>query len=483
MRIRWICLVFLTLGVEASAQTPKPPVPPKTFDIESIDAYIAGAVLEKKTTGLSVAIVRDSRIVFAKGYGLRSIAEQKPVEVDTAFAAGSVTKQFTCAAILMLAEMGKLSVDDKVAKYFPHLNRAGEITLYQLMTHTSGYPDYYPLDFVDRRLMKPLEVDRIITEYAGGPLDFEPGTRWSYSNTGYMILGRVIDKVRGVDSPYQKFVEQQILRPVGLWKSGFPNETQRYIMPLNIVENENLAEGYTPFALEPLKPAIPEAGPWLYGAGDLWATASDLARWDIALMEGRILKPESFRLMTTPVTLRDGRVRDYGCGLNVKRENSGYTLSHGGAVSGFRASNTLIPRTKSAVVVLINDEQAEPEIVQTIVGLIGKAENPVDVPKVAGASAKDAALEFFHQMQAGKLDRSKLGEEFSIYLTDERIQEAAPKLKALGEPTKVEAASPRERGGLEVSNIRLTFPSMTLGGLLYRSPDGKIEQLLFNKVD
>ncbi len=469
MRIQLFALAFLACCFEASAQTPKPPVPPRTFDLEAIDAYIAAAVQEKNTTGLSVAIVRDSRIVFAKGYGKRSIENNEPVTVDTAFAAGSVTKQFTCAAILKLAEQGKLSVDDKVAKYFPTLTRAHDITLYQLMTHTSGYHDYYPLDFVDRRLTDDSTVDQIITEYAGVPLDFEPGTRWSYSNTGYMILGKIIEQVGSSSS----FVYNNILYPLGMWQSGFL--TNSFLA--------SRAEGYTPFALEPLSQAIPEKPTWLFGAGNLWSTATDLARWDIALMEGRILSPASYRLMTTPVTLKDGRVRDYGCGLNIKRENGGLTLSHGGAVSGFRASNTFIPRTKSAVVVLINDEQAEPDVVATIVGLINKAENPVDVPKVAGPSAKEAAVDFFHQMQSGKLDRKRLGEEFSVYLTDEKVAEAAPKLKALGEPTSVEASTPRERGGLEVTSIQLKFPSVKLGGLMYRSSDGKIEQLLFNKVD
>ncbi len=200
-------------------------------------------------------------------------------------------------------------------------------------------------------------------------------------------------------------------------------------------------------------------------------------------MLGRMLKPESMRLMTTPVTLNDGRVRDYGCGMNLKREGSTLILSHGGAVSGFRASNTLIPATRSAVVVLMNDEKSDGAIVSTIVNLLKPKETVADVPKVDGPPAKEAALDFFHQMQAGKLDRSKLAEEFSVYLTDERIEKAAPRLKALGEPTKVDAGSPRERGGLEVCNIRLTFDKLVLEGLMYRSPDGKIEQLLFNKAD
>jgi D-alanyl-D-alanine carboxypeptidase len=471
MRSRLFCLAFLAISIEACAQDVKPAAPPSSFDLDAIDAYVASVVREKGLTGLALSIVRDGKIVLSKGYGKRSMEDGTPVEPDTIFAAGSVTKQFACACVLLLAEDGKLSVDDKVSQYFPELTRGGDITLYQLMTHTSGYPDYYPLDFVDRRLSKPSPIDTIIKEYAGAKLDFEPGARWSYSNTGYLILGRVVEKVSG--QSLGAFLKSRILDPVGMVNAEFEPVKGDLSRP----------RGHLSFALGDSEPARPEADGWLHAAGGLWASTPDLARWDIALMEGRILKPESVRLMTTPVLLNDGRLRDYGCGLSVRREGSGNILSHGGAVSGFRASNTLIPRTKSAVIVLMNDEQSEGEIVSTIVGLLNKKDAVADTPKVDGPPAKEAALAFFHQMQDGKLDRSGLGEEFSLYLTDDRLQKAAPKLKALGEPTKADASNPRERGGLEVCTIRLTFPSVVLEGLMYRSTDGKIQQLLFNKTD
>src|SRR5262249_29473061 len=168
--------------------------PPRTFDVATIDAYVKAQVRQQGFPGISLAIVRDGKLVLAKGYGHRSIEDQAPVEPDTMFAIGSVTKQFACAAILLLAEDGRLSVDDKVGKYYPGLTYADRITLYDLMTHVSGYADYYPLDFVDRRLARPIEEDALLAEYAGTRLDFEPGERWSYSNTGYVLLGRVIKK-------------------------------------------------------------------------------------------------------------------------------------------------------------------------------------------------------------------------------------------------------------------------------------------------
>ncbi len=133
------------------------------------------------------------------------------------------------------------------------------------------------------------------------------------------------------------------------------------------------------------------------------------------------------------------------------------------------------------MVVLVNDEQSDPGIAHAILALINKVESPVDLPKIAGPPAKEVALEFFHQMQVGEVDRSKLGEEFSAYLAVEKLKAAAPRLKALGEPGKVEVLSTSERGGMEVASIRLTFKSAILRGLLYRSTDGKIQQLLFEK--
>jgi D-alanyl-D-alanine carboxypeptidase len=462
-------LLLLALPARTRAQPPKPPEAPKSFDVAAIDAYVAALVRTQGSPGLAVTIMRDGNVVLAKGYGKRSLEDGAPVEPDTPFAVGSVTKQFACACVLLLAEEGKLSVDDKVAKYFPGLTRAGEITLYQLMTHTSGYPDFYPLDFVDRRLQKPIAVDTVIKDYAAGPLDFAPGARWSYSNTGYLILGRVVEKVSG--EPFGTFLDRRIVRPAGMKDTAFE--------PAPGVSGR--ARGYLSFALGPFEPATPEAEGWVHAAGGLWASAPDLARWSLALMQGRVLKPESFRLMTTPVSLADGRSRDYGCGLSILRRDGETILSHGGAVSGFRAYSAMIPRTRSALALLTNGEPTDPALAQTLLGLLLQDEKAPDVPSVNGPRAREAALDFLHQMQAGKLDRGNLGEEFSAYLTDDRVRSAAPRLKALGETEKVEVENVRERGGMEVATIRFTFPSARLEGLLYRTPDGKIQQLLFGK--
>jgi D-alanyl-D-alanine carboxypeptidase len=469
----WALLLFSIQTPSAHSDSPKPPDPPRAFDLAAIDAYVAGRVRDQGFAGLSLAIVREGKLVFAKGYGKRSLEEGAPVEADTPFAVGSLTKQFTCACVLLLVEDGKLSVDDQVAKYYPGLTKAGHITLHDLMTHTSGYTDYYPLDFVDRRMKEPVTETALLAEYAGTKLDFEPNERWSYSNTGYILLGSIVSKVSG--KPFGQFLQERILGPLGMTHSAFepgPDFKAR-------------ARGYTSFALGPLEPAVPEASGWLHAAGGLWASATDLARWDIALMEGRVLKPASYRLMTTPRALLSGHTTGYGCGLNVQKSGDETVLRHGGAVSGFLAVNAMIPRTKSAVIIFTNNEHLAPDALHaTILTLLlndSKKHGTQHVPKVSGPPPEEAALDFLHQMQSGKVDRAKLGNEFAIFLTDERLQSAAPRLKALGEPENVKVVRVAERGGMEVALVRIAFKTAELEGLLYRTPDGKIQQLLFRK--
>lgn len=464
--------LMFTCTVVRAAVADSPPVKlPDSFDSPGVEAYIAEQVKTRHFVGLSVAVVRDGRIILEKAYG-RATLDGRPATAHTPFAIGSVTKQFACACIFNLADDGKLSVQDPVAKYFPNLTRAGDITLYDLMTHASGYPDYYPLDFVDRRMRRSIAADDLIKHYAGGKLDFEPGTRWSYSNTGYTILGRVVEKVSG--EPFGRFLERRILTPLGMTHTVFEPE----------LEKSTAARGHTSVLLGPAEAAPFEAPNWLNAAGGLFAPASDIARWDIGLMDGKVLKPDSLRRMTTPRELKNGKFADYGCGLTIGRQAGETIWSHGGAVGGYLAMNILVPRLKSAVVVLSNAEHADPSpLARDLVGLMLKdAERREEiVPKIAGPSTKEAAAAMFRQLQSGAVDRTRLGEEYNLWLTDQRIRDAATRLKDLGEPTGIEVSRARERGGMEASRTQFKFKSGTVEANMFRSPDGKIQQFLLTK--
>lgn len=465
--MRSIPACCLTLALTFSAGTlPSPgalPPAPTTFEPAAVDAYLAAWVKEKGLVGLAVTVVKDGRTVLAKGYGQATLAAtNRPVQPDTRFAIGSLTKQFACACVWLLAEDGKLSVNDKVAKFYPGLTRAQDISLLDLMQHTSGYPDYYPLDYVDQRMRRGIDPDELLRQYAGGSLDFEPGSNYSYSNTGYILLGRIVEKVSG--ESFASFLGRRILGPLEM------RDTVYEPAP----DAPNLAEGYSNFALSPPEPIDPEGRGWLGAAGGIYSTGADLARWNLALVEGRVLQPASYRAMIAPRTLSNGKVSDYGCGLGVRTQNGRPLLSHSGAVAGFNAWNVVIPSTRSSISLLCNLDGGLGTLPNQLLGLLLK-ETP-NVPKVAAAPALETARTLFKALQDGRIDRTGLSSDFNVYLTDDRLRRASQRLRGYGQPTAGELASSHERGGMEVTVCRLTFKKGALRTLMYRRPNGLIEQ-------
>ncbi len=449
----------------------------------ALEQAITQEIERRGGVGATVAVVENGQTILAGGFGRRSPDSAAPVDDGTLFGIGSVTKQFTAAATLLLAEQGKLSVRDKVAKYYPGLTRADDITLLDLMNHVSGYRDYYPLDFVDRPMQQQIEPDRLIRQFASAALDFEPGTRWSYSNTGFVLLGRILEKVSG--QPLGAFFSQHIFTPLGM--------THTVYDPSN--DDRRVAPGYTSFALTPMTRAVREGEGWVGAAGAIYSTAADIARWDIALMNGRVLKPDSWALMTKPRTLVNGQSSNYGCGLSVGSRDGVTVLTHGGAVSGFIARNTFVPETKTAVVVVINNEDgplanaivdralaavmpARAANLPVTTGPSGAREDRGQIPHVAGPEPGAQASALFTALQAGALDRTALGAEYSAFVTDAKVRAAADSLTPYGAITGVTVRSVAERGGMEVSSVRLTFAHGPLDALMYRSPDGKVQEYL-----
>jgi CubicO group peptidase (beta-lactamase class C family) len=463
-------LVLTTCGrpAERAGQAPRAaaaaihvPAPPPV-SVAWLDSLSRAYVARKHLIGLSVGVAQDGKIVFARGYGFASLADRTPVTPKTMFAIGSVTKQFSCASVLLLAESGRISMQDPVSKYFPSLTRAADITLLDLGNHVAGYRDYYPLDFVDREMEKATTIDSVIAEYAGRPLDFEPGTKRSYSNTGFLVLGRVVEKVSGV--PFGTFLEQHIMGPVGM-----PHT--KYDPPPG---GAGMAAGYTTFALGAPTPVPPEGAGWLGMAGGMWSTPGDLLAWDLALLGGRVLSAASYDLLTNPRRLADGRATGYGCGEGVNDRGEAIVLSHSGAVSGYTAQNTVVPATRSAVVLLTNvDFGSLGELNRAI---LAKLLPSVTVPEIKGPKVLEAASAFLARLRSGRVDRAALGDDFSAYLTRERLESARRTLAGRLSDVQVVAAS--ERGGMEVATVRFTVGSRPAEALMYRTPDGKIQEFL-----
>lgn len=437
-------------------------VPP--IDVAQLDSLIRQAVVSKHLVGLNAGVAQNGKIVLAKGYGLRALGGRDSVTPETMFAIGSVTKQFTCSSVLTLAHDGKLSMGDPVAKYFPDLTRASDVTLLDLGQHVSGYRDYYPLDFVDREMQHDETQDSIIDEYAKRPLDFDPGTHWSYSNTNFLILGRVVEKVSG--QSFGSFLTQHFFTPLGMQHTAYE--------PPHGAPGQ--ATGYTSFAFGPPIPAAPEGRGWAGSAGAIYSTPTDLLTWDLALVGGKVLSPEGYHTLTTPRHLTDGRSTGYGCGEGVQESGPAIILEHGGAVSGFVAENIVVPATRSAIVMLANTDFASLAALDD--SIIKKLLPHPDVPTIQGPPAVAAARTFLISLQQGHVDRSTLSDDYNVFLTPALIAGAHTSLRPI---SAVEVTNTAERGGMEVAAIKFKTGSDVERAVMYRSPDGKIQEVLFQR--
>lgn len=449
-------------GRGAERPQPPPPAAPAAFDPAAIDAWIAAEVARRGAVGAALVVVRGGETELARGYGVRRAGGAEAIDADTPFAIGSISKQFACAAALALADEGKLSMTDRVAAYYPALTGAAEIELADLGAHVAGYRDYYPLDYVDRRMTAPIAPDDLIARYAGLPLDFPPRTRASYSNTGYVLLARIVERVAGTS--YGALLAERFWRPLGMTRT-------------TLARPADAATGHVAFLLGDPEPAPAEAGGWLFGAGDLWASASDLARWDLGLADGTVLSEAARRAMATPRLTAGGRASGYGCGLAARQLAGETVLTHSGWVGGFVAYNAVVPRTRTAVILLVNDQHVDlGDLHDRVLRLA--LDDPGAIPAIATPAA-DAARALLRQLQRGRLEpaeRAALSDELDAYLDPRRVAAAAPRLRALGEP-RVTLVSRGERGGLEVSRLSIAFPARTVTATMFRGPDGKIHQL------
>src|SRR2546423_4857849 len=267
---------------------------------------IATQVLE--STGVpsaTAAVVKNGALIYANAYGAGKLEPRVSATSNMRYAIGSISKQFTAVAALLLQQEGKLRLDDPVSKYIPGLTRGNDVTVRMLLSHTSGYQDFWPQDYVMPGMLVKTTPQAIADAWAKKPLDFEPGSRWQYSNTNYTLAGMVVEKAAGM--PFFQFVRTRILQPVGLATAADFDGNPRAAT----------ATGYIRYGLGPLRPA-PDAGAgWMWAAGELAMTASDLAKWDICLIRHCLLSPQSYRELEREIVLNNGAGTGYALGLDV----------------------------------------------------------------------------------------------------------------------------------------------------------------------
>ena len=436
--------------------------------IDSIDSAlrssidrVAGQVLEQ--TGVpsaSVAVVKGGKLLYTHAYGQARLDPALAATPEMRYSIGSISKQFTAAAILLLQEDGKLSLDDAVGKYVPGLTRGGEVTIRQILSHTSGYQDYWPEDYVMTPMLQPVSAQQILDTWAKKPLDFEPGTQWQYSNTNYVIAGRIVESITG--RPLMDLLTERIFRPLGMksvWNSDETKLTQAD------------ATAYYRHALGPLRPAPKEGRGWMFAAGELAMTAHDLALWDQSLIAQSILKPESYRQMFTEVKLKDGKGTQYGLGVGVRVRDGHRSIVHSGEVSGFVSDNVVLIDDGAAVAVLTNQDAVG--AASTIANLVAPLAAAAPAPL-----AEQQALEIYRGLQQGRIDRSILAPNLSDYFTAEALADFRSSLSPLGEPLSFHQTADQLRGGMTFRNFNIVYPDKRLSLTTYTYPDGKLEQYL-----
>ncbi|MDE1160518.1 MAG: serine hydrolase [Acidobacteriaceae bacterium] len=433
---------------------------------QQVEAIAQKVLKDTGVPSASVAIAENGKVVYAHSFGLANVQPPRPSVPLIAYPIGSVSKQFTAAAILLLQQQGKLSVDDPVAKYFPKFTRANDVKLRNLLTMTSGYEDYAPQDYIIPAWMHEVSPLKNVTEWATKPLDFEPGSEWQYSNTNYVILGLIVEKVSG--KPLMQFLRENIFTPLQL-KGVFNTYREREKLEVT---------GYVSHALAPVRVQPLEAAGWYDGDGDLAMPPSTLAEWDLSFAKKSLLSPESYKMMETAFTFTSGKPSNYGFGVFTRTLNGHRALEHSGEVGGYVAENIAFPDDGAAIVVLTN------EVASSAAGSIAHGILPLLFPDSAkpvaasGDTLVSTLRTLLPELQQAKIDRSALTSNAAYYFTPETLSDFQSTLAPLGALKSVKLLRSAQRGGMTFGAYSAEFEKGTVHLSTYLTKDGKIEQLL-----
>lgn len=379
MRHRLIGSCFLVVSLARLILTSEPLTAQTPANAElraRIDAIVTAAMGPTGAPGISIAVVRGSDTIALKGYGHADVENDVRVTDRSVFRIGSVTKQFTSAAVMRLVEEGRVRLDARLSEYLPGYAGPGRrVTIHQLLNHTSGIPSYTGLgERFWTRSRLDLTDDQMLELFAGDSLEFEPGSRWAYNNSGYYLLGMLIEKVTG--ESYAEHLNRTQFGPLGLSQTLYCDEAP--IVP-HRAEGYDLDDGRIVNAA-PLSMRLPGA------AGALCSTPRDLVRWTRALAGGHVVSADSYGRMTTPTSLTTGDMRDYGYGLIFGRVGDHEFVGHGGGINGFNSYASHLPALDVTIVVLANGPTnaaaVHERITRAVLGLPQPVEGPAaeDVP-------------------------------------------------------------------------------------------------------
>jgi CubicO group peptidase (beta-lactamase class C family) len=359
--MRLLTLLLFAAGCAAAAPARSPAITPAPTPVAAAPAAAAADIVADGTlaakidalaarndipiAGGSVAVARGDRILLAKGYGRARLETNTPATGATIYRIGSLTKQFTAALVLQQVAEGRLGLDDPLTKYVPDYPTGGRtVRLRHLLTHTSGIHNYTEGDYVTRRATLAVTPEALVASFRDAPFEFEPGTRWAYSNSNYVLLGLILERVTG--QRYADLLAERITRPLGLTSTFYCG---------NQPTRPEEAAGYRVLAGR-IVPALPIDMSTPFAAGGICSSVVDLVRWGYALRTGRVVPAALYTEMVTPATLADGKRVPYGFGLAIVQLDGRLRLGHGGGIHGFVSHIVTFPADDLTVVVLVNTE-------------------------------------------------------------------------------------------------------------------------------
>jgi len=452
------CLAAMAMAAQAAPLTPE--------ETARVDAAM-GKVVSEGVPGLSIAIVRDGQVAYVHGYGVRDRETGRPVTADTRMEIGSVTKQFTAAAVLQLAEQGKLSLDDRVTAYVPEYPAGKDITLRQLLWQVSGVPEYVSNDAVqaDADTRGVPSAGKILDRVKAKPMDFPPGDRWAYSNSNYFLLGLVVERVSG--RPFDQYVRDHVLRPAGMSRT-------------TTIEHEaglkDMAAGYVVVDGHERRSA-PLASLWAWSAGNLVSDVGDMVRWDEALFGGKVVRPESLALMTTPGRLANGKPTIYGMGWAVTPIGGQKAVWHTGGTLGFGAMNAIFPDRNLRVVVLMNSASKDPGSVTNT--LVEALYPDLAAGKLTAAAGEDPAITrrvaaLIKALQAGSVPDADLTDVAKARFTPAMVKQVKDYLQPMGDPKALIFKGVTPKDGSSVYAYLVRFEHEDLSFEVGLDPQGRL---------
>lgn len=467
-----------------------------------IDAAVNKSVASTHVPSVSVGVARGGQVIYAQAFGdavlperaassrpggIRSMLMRGPVPADAsmAYPVGSISKQFTAACILLLQERGKLTLDDPISKWFPEFTRANQVTVRNLLTHTSGYSDYAPQDYTIPAWTKPIVSYVLIHEWATKPLDFDPGTRWQYSNTNFQMAALIIEKATG--QKYHDFLWDNVIMPLKL----------QGVLDLDNERDRLQVHGYEQHALGPMRPAILEAPGWYTGDGGLAMPVSTLLQWDESIVHRTLLKPGSYDAMEKDYTLKDGTPSHYGLGVFVREAGGKHLVYHSGEVGGFVSNNVIDLDDDVSYAALTNFEGPGASVITSalrpilIPALVAPSQTPPAKPEESSlphtfaydSAAAAQAKTMLDGLQNGKLDRSLFTADTNYYFNPVTLSDFQASLQPLGPVESVTQTAEELRGGMIFRVYAVKFATRTLALNTYTQKDGKIEQFLVSGRD